>query len=597
MKKKTVPRPEYPRPQYLRKEWLNLNGEWMFADDASDDGEERGLHTQNALPESIQVPFCRESPLSGIDRQNRIMAVWYKKHIKIPGEWTNKRVLIHFGAADYETTLWVDGKKIGFHEGGHCSFSFDITDFASRDREHILTVRCRDSWLDAKPRGKQVASPDPHGCMYLRTTGIWQTVWLEPVPETRILRPRITPLPDSSCFMLELGVKPWTQHMELKVSLHADGAKVAEAATALESDFTATLILPIPEHEKRTWDPASPFLYDMKIDLLKKGELVDSVQSYAGLRSVAVSGNKVLLNGKPVFQRLVLDQGYYPDGILTAPDDESLVNDIKLAIKAGFNGARLHQKIFEERFLYHADRLGYLVWGEMPDWTADMNLKQADKQRRWNELWITEWQEELERDYSHPCIVGWCPMNEQMYENEEQKKILDRLMSVLYISAKLADRTRPVLDVSGWPHRVPGADIYDNHDYNSSPEDLENRYSHTAGLDLNREPLKHKNNKGDEHVPYEDQPFFLSEFGGIPWTAGDNSWGYGRQPKSMEEFYQRFEGQCAALLSNPGMFGYCYTQLTDVFQEQNGIFTFDRKPKFELERIRAAQSGPAAVEK
>jgi hypothetical protein len=314
------------------------------------------------------------------------------------------------------------------------------------------------------------------------------------------------------------------------------------------------------------------------------------------LRSVAVAGKAVKINGRAVFQRLVLDQGYYPDGIMTAPTDDALSRDIGISIAAGFNGARLHQKVFEERFLYHADRLGYLVWGEFPDWGCGGHGPEHDHQRTGPE-YITQWLEELERDYSHPCIVGWCPLNETWQAYGDRITALDDVTRGMFLATKAIDGTRPVLDASGYSHRVPETDVYDSHDYEQDPAKFKARHDAlTAG-----KPYVNGDEKKPISIPWRGQPYFVSEFGGIWWNPdakpGEDSWGYGQRPGKIEEFYARFEGLCDALLSNPDMFGYCYTQLTDVFQEQNGIYRFDRGAKFDVERLRSIQRKTAAIER
>jgi hypothetical protein len=301
------------------------------------------------------------------------------------------------------------------------------------------------------------------------------------------------------------------------------------------------------------------------------------------------------LNGRPLFQRLVLDQGYYPDGILTAPTEAALVRDIELSQSAGFNGARLHQKVFEERFLYHADRLGYLVWGEFPDWGCS-NLGPLPEHQQPGATYLTQWLEVLERDYSHPAIIGWCPLNETWQVITDRITVLDDVTRGLFLATKAMDTTRPVLDASGYSHRVPDADIYDCHTYE---QDVDQFAKEVNGICAGK-PFINRNEQGEFSLPYQGQPYFVSEFGGIWWNPDirpdEFSWGYGDRPGNIQEFYRRFEGLCSVLLDNPHFFGYCYTQLTDVFQEQNGIFRFDRQPKFDLGRIRAIQSRKAAIE-
>jgi hypothetical protein len=312
---------------------------------------------------------------------------------------------------------------------------------------------------------------------------------------------------------------------------------------------------------------------------------------------VTIEGKKVKINGETVFQRLVLDQGYYEDGILTAPSDEALVKDIELSLAVGFNGARLHQKVFEERFLYHADRLGYLVWGEFADWCAAGANRQGGYGLGMSSAMV-QWLEVVERDFSHPAIVGWCPLNETHCRIGDHIESHDDLMLGMFLAAKAVDPTRPVLDTSGYSHRVPQSDIYDCHDYAQDPEVLR---KNQAGLAEDK-PFTN-NSHTIQSIPYRGQPFFVSEFGGTWWNpeaakAGQgDSWGYGQRPSTIEEVYARFEALCGVLLDDPNMFGYCYTQITDVFQEQNGIYFFDRSAKFDAARLHAIQTRTAAIEK
>ena len=291
----------------------------------------------------------------------------------------------------------------------------------------------------------------------------------------------------------------------------------------------------------------------------------------------------------------MLDQGYYPDGILTAPNDEALSRDIELGMAAGFNGARLHQKVFEERYLYHADRLGYLVWGEFPDWGCSGYGPQENHQQP-GATYITQWLEVLARDYSHPAIIGWCPLNETAQPLTDRITVLDDVTRGMFLAARLIDPTRPVLDTSGYSHRVPEADIYDCHDYE---QDIQ-AFARNHALTNQGQPFMNRWGEKVMSIPYGGQPFMVSEFGGIWWNPDakldEASWGYGNRPASIEEFYTRFESLCKILLDDPSMFGYCYTQFTDVYQEQNGIFKFDRTTKFDLHRLKMIQLRPSACE-
>jgi beta-galactosidase/beta-glucuronidase len=607
-----IPRPEYPRPQLVRRDWRCLNGRWQFEIDQGDSGLDRGLLTR-PLRGAITVPFCPESKLSGVGNTDYLNAVWYRREVAIPRAWQGRRILLHFQASDYDTFVWVNGTEVGRHRGGMTPFTCDLTEVAVPGRKVTLVVRARDDARESMPAGKQSWVFANSGCHYTRTTGIWQTVWLEPVPRrAHLLRPKIVPDLAGRRFLLEQPVAGVQAGLTYRARLRDGRGIVSEAECACGTGLYPRLELAVPEARLRPWCPVDPHLYALELELVDTGSgaVVDAVRSYAGLRSVSIDGFAVKLNGRPVFQRLVLDQGYYPDGILTAPSEAALVRDIRLALAAGFNGARLHQKVFEERFLYHADRLGYLVWGEFCDW----GLRGGAPVRRWQqdaagrivrggnhsgpELspgHVTQWLEAVQRDFNHPSIVGWCPLNETENRVHERITAHDDAMRAMFLATKLCDPTRPVLDVSGYCHRVPESDIYDSHDYDQNPATFARRH---AGLMAGRPFVNESTTLGS--IPWRGQPYFVSEFGGIWWNPrakpGDASWGYGDRPKTLEEFYRRFEKLCRVLLDHPRMFGYCYTQLTDVYQEQNGIFFFDRKKKYNLARVRAAQVRPAAIE-
>lgn len=595
-----IPRPEYPRPQFVRERWLSLNGVWEFEFDPGDSGIARGL-LNRPLTGSIVVPFAPESTLSGIGDVDFHSSVWYRRSIQVPADWTGERILLHFQAVDHDATVWIDGQEVGRHRGGFSSFTLDITDAVNPGTPATLLLRARDSKDGSQARGKQSTEYHNHDCDYTRTTGIWQTVWLEPVPESSLKRPRITPELASTSFHVEVPLRRNVPGGRVTVTVRDDGQALATASIRTDLDLAARVTVRIPEELARCWSPEDPHLYDLDIELTgADGSVLDAIRSYAGLRSVSIHGKAVHLNGRPVFQRLVLDQGYYEDGIMTAPDDASLIRDITLAQAAGFNGARLHQKVFEERYLYHADRLGYLVWGEFGDWGCKVGWAPDDRQQP-TASFITQWLEVLDRDVSHPSIIGWCPLNETRQFIGDSITVLDDVTRGMFLATKAFDLSRPVIDASGYSHRVAETDIYDSHNYEQDPT----RFADVMGGVGTGDP--YINTEDDENerrenrpwsVPYAGQPYFCSEFGGIWWSPDPRAdgWGYGNPPASLDEFYERFTGLTAALLDNPDMFGYCYTQLTDVFQEQNGIYFFDRTPKFDLALLRAAQARPAAIE-
>ena len=603
-----IPRNEYPRPQMQRKDWLCLNGSWEFEVDQGDSGLHRGLLTRS-LVQTIQVPFCPESKLSGIENKDHLICVWYRKRVKVPTEWKADQILIHFQAVDYESTVWFNGEEVARHRGGFTPFSckVDLSNLTA-DREIEIVLRARDYDDLPQPRGKQARGFAGHGALYGRTTGIWQTVWMEPVPQIHLQRPRLTPVGSTESLQVVQPLSIPTESHQVRFQILADGEEITSKTLKTNADFTLQADIPLPT--VRRWTIEDPFLYEVNVELRNTSNaVVDSYQSYFGFRTVSLDGKKFKLNGKTIFQRLVLDQGYYPDGLMTAPRDEDLVEDIRLSLEAGFNGARLHQKVFEERFLYHADRMGYLVWGEFGDWGA-ANLGRFPHHQSFSASYITEWLEAIERDYSHPSIVGWCPLNETWEPIMEEMSQLDDITRGMFLATKAMDPTRPVLDTSGYSHRIHETDVYDCHDYTQDPEKFAEHHSHVGEgnpyqnewkvegphlRDYRGRPLKQR-----WSTPYRGQPYFVSEFGGIWWNPEDehrDSWGYGERPKNIEEFYDRFEKLCTTLLQNPLMFGYCYTQLTDIDQEQNGIYTYRRDIKFDMQRIRRVQTQIAAIEK
>lgn len=595
----TIPRAEYPRPQFVRRQWQCLNGEWQFEVDMGDSGRERGL-LDRPLMQTITVPFCPESILSGVDNNDFLNAVWYRRTVTVPADFRGDRLLLHFQAVDCDATVWVDGEEVRRHRGGFTPFAVELD--LSPGTSFDLVLRARDFSTDPQPRGKQARTLRGSGAIYCRTTGIWQTVWMEPVARTRLDRPKITPDVANGRLLLEQPVVNTRPGMTLIASMTSQGAAVSEARVTTGPDFSPLLVLDIPKAQRHLWSPDSPHLYDIRLQLIDQGELVDEATTYAGLRSISIDGKAILLNGRPVFQRLVLDQGYYPDGVMTAPDDEALIRDIELSQAVGFNGARLHQKVFEERFLYHADRLGYLVWGEFGDWGCQGFGPTSGEQQKPGADYITQWLEVLERDYSHPSIIGWCPLNETWQAMLDRITMLDDVTRGMFLATKAVDKTRPVLDASGYSHRVPESDVYDSHDYTQDPAIFAEHHAHVAkGAPFINKRIRANGSAVEFSIGYRGQPFFVSEFGGIWWNPdaakGEDSWGYGERPKNIDEFYLRFEGLCRVLLDDPAMFGYCYTQLTDVFQEQNGIYRFDRSAKFDSARLRAIQTVPAAIER
>ena len=584
-----IPRAEHPNPQWERETWKNLNGPWEFEFDFGCSAVERRLWEKERFDREILVPFCPESRLSGIGYTDFINGVAYRRNFELSQEELSGRVLLHFGAVDYEASVYVNGTLVGSHKGGYTSFCFDITKHVAPGPNTLFVAVKDDVRSGLQPKGKQAHLYASSGCDYTRTTGIWQTVWLEFVPERHIQSAKYYPDPANG----KVTVTGLVQGQgTLQLTALWEDKPVGEAALSVEDGFfTAQLDL----SETHLWEPGKGGLYTL---LLTFGE--DRVKSYFGLRTAKFQGRKFLLNGKSLFQRFVLDQGFYPDGIYTAPTEEDLVKDIQLSFAAGFNGARLHEKVFEARFLYHCDRLGYLVWGEYPNWGLDHAHPLS------TETYLNQWSEAVERDFNHPAIIGWCPFNETWGYREEREK--NALLSSLYKLTKRLDPTRPCIDSSG-NYRIL-SEVYDIHDYDQDTQSFQARWDgltdrirETGGVIPAEDPFFNSAPEGPSgrapffNQPYDNQPIFVSEYGGIRWPDDTvEGWGYGNAPATPEEFFARYKGLTEALLNNPEIFGFCYTQLYDVEQEVNGLYTYGRAQKFDISLIQKINQQKAAIE-
>ena len=584
-----IPRDEHPNPQWERETWKNLNGPWEFEFDFGCSAVERRLWEKERFDREILVPFCPESRLSGIGYTDFINGVAYRRNFELSQEELSGRVLLHFGAVDYEASVYVNGTLVGTHKGGYTSFCFDITKHVVPGPNTLFVAVKDDVRSGLQPKGKQAHLYASSGCDYTRTTGIWQTVWLEFVPERHIQSAKYYPDPANG----KVTVTGLVQGQgTLQLTALWEDKPVGEAALSVEDGFfTAQLDL----SETHLWEPGKGGLYTL---LLSFGE--DRVKSYFGLRTAKFQGRKFLLNGKSLFQRFVLDQGFYPDGIYTAPTEEDLVKDIQLSFAAGFNGARLHEKVFEARFLYHCDRLGYLVWGEYPNWGLDHAHPLS------TETYLNQWSEAVERDFNHPAIIGWCPFNETWGYREEREK--NALLSSLYKLTKRLDPTRPCIDSSG-NYRIL-SEVYDIHDYDQDTQSFQARWDgltdrirETGGVIPAEDPFFNSAPEGPSgrapffNQPYDNQPIFVSEYGGIRWPDDTvEGWGYGNAPATPEEFFARYKGLTEALLNNPEIFGFCYTQLYDVEQEVNGLYTYGRAQKFDISLIQKINQQKAAIE-
>lgn len=589
-----IPRNEHPRPQFYRSAWETLNGEWEFEIDNGRSGLARGLAKEEAaLAGKILVPFCPQSRLSGVEYKDFIRGLWYQRKICVSKEQLQGIVRIHFGAVDHSCTLYVNGETAGFHQGGYTSFSFDITSHL-HEGENVLTLYAEDDERDPMiPRGKQSEEYYSHGCDYTRTSGIWQSVWMEFLPKTHIEYVKVVPSPESCSVSMDIEL---VGKGMLEIRALWEGRECGVVSLSSEG---GNVHVTMPLEEKHLWEVGKGGLYDLifsyqsekslkltpeGIRVYDEGDTTDKVESYFGLRSVTLSEAACLINGEPVFQRTVLDQGFYPDGIYTAPTDEALKGDILLSMAMGFNGARLHQKTFEERFLYHADQLGYLVWDEYANWGLDHTDPMAIYS------FLPPMLEEVRRDFNHPSLIGWCPFNETW--DQHHKRQYDDLLRVTYLALKAADPTRPVIDVSGGYHVI--TDIYDVHDYQQDPAVFKEHYPLEGAMHDNLAPRQQ----------YEGGPFFVSEYGGTGFDVKNqiaeenrtNAWSYGQAAQTKEEYIARFKGLADVLLDNPRIMGFCYTQLTDIEQEQNGVYTYDRVPKVDPKIFHKILERKAAIE-
>lgn len=561
-------RAEYPRPQLKRKDYTILNGKWDFTIPAREGAA--------AVVAQIEVPFCPESRLGGVEHTDFITECEYARKVTL--RKPEGRLWLNFGAVDYEASVYVNGKLAGRHRGGYTPFGFDIAPLVEAG-ENEIRVKVRDDVREGFPSGKQSAKRESFGCFYTRTTGIWQTVWLEETPLDYIRTVRYFPDVNACAVTVELDVEG-EQNAKVEVFYGGRPVGCAEGPAKGRTRFTINL------SEKHLWECGNGLLYDVTV---RYG--ADEVASYFGLREVRYEGRRFLLNGECVFQRLVLDQGYYPDGVYTAPDEQSLVADIKLAMKLGFNGARLHQKVFEPLYLYHCDRLGFLVWGEFPSWGVEY-----DDLAALGDV-IGEWAQEIERDFNHPCIVTWCPLNETWEKLSDERRIRDpRFIEAVYAATKRIDPTRPCVDVSGGYHGAQ-TDVYDFHCYHD-PERLK---AHLKALTERDELVMDKTYAPDwtgEKLRYGGEPVNASEYGGATIDCGGDGWGYRAMPAS--EFVSDYEKLTKALLACEKLSGFCYTQLYDIEQEKNGLLTYGRQSKLspaEEAKIASINRGLAAIEK
>ena len=577
-------RMEYPRPDRVRGTWCTLNGQWGFAFDPEKVGKKEKWYRKLPATHTIEVPFCYQSKLSGINSQEHCDVVWYARKITIPAGMTARR-LLHFGAVDYIADVWLDGQYLGGHEGGYTPFTFDVTDLTEAGGEYTLTVRAEDRLDFDQPRGKQSFRPEPFECWYTPVTGIWQSVWLEGVGEFYPVDFRLTPCLERASVKVEvyLNELPKDGAIRLTASYQDDVVAVSDVKVLTDRCVQTEHFL---RHNERLegihmWWPHDPRLYDLTLETLVNGEVQDRVDTYFGMRKVEAVNGKILLNNHVLYQKLILDQGYWPDGLLTAPSDDALRRDVELTKAMGYNGARKHQKFEDPRYLYWADKLGLLVWGELPSayW-----LRDSEKRNMMRDL-----SEAIKRDYNHPCLITWVPLNESWGVPYIQTQVeAQELADALYHMTHSLDGTRIVSGNDGWEQAA--TDLLTVHDYTAWPEQLSPEYGSVDTIcDGNPGSGRIVTACGYDH---RGKPMLITEYGGIAMAkdSGDGNWGYNGAAKDEEAFLKRFEAITQAFKHMPGFVGYCYTQLTDVFQEVNGLLDMDRNPKASIDEIRRINS-------
>lgn len=589
-----MPDMAYPRPQLQRQQWISLNGSWKFIFD--DQGCFVSPSDISSWTHTIEVPFAPESIRSGIGDTGFHSNFWYEREFDVPK--LDGRVLLHFGAVDYYARVWINGQFVGEHEGGHTPFSIDITPALNEEGSQKVTVWVQDDPQDlAKPRGKQDWQLEPHSIWYPRTSGIWQTVWVECVSKTYIERIRWTPHFER----WEIGFEAFvageerdtskdlarSTRLQLKVRMNVgDQVLINDVYEVINGEIHRRIALSDPGiddyRNALLWSPETPTLINAEIQLWDKDKLIDQVKSYTAMRTVGIQRDRFMLNGRPYYLRMVLDQGYWPDTLMTAPSDQALRRDVELVKSMGFNGVRKHQKIEDPRFLYWADVLGLMVWEEMPS-AYRFTPKAVERITR-------EWTEVILRDVSHPCIVVWVPFNESWgVPNLTETAAHRNYVQALYYLTKTLDPTRPVIGNDGWESIT--TDILAIHDYDNNPLRLADRY----GREVKLADLIDRKRPGGrvltlDGYPHQGQPVMLSEFGGIAYALGDDpshTWGYERSV-NISELEMKYAALMAAVNTIEMFSGFCYTQFSDTFQEANGLLYADRTPKFALEAIRAA---------
>ena len=570
-----LPRSEYPRPNFRRDPWLCLNGEWEFS------------IGQKSFDRKIIVPYACETALSGIEDKSFHKTVWYRKAFVLPESMQGKRILLHFGAVDYSCDVWVNGRYIRSHIGGQTSFEADITDALTLSGENIIELKVEDDYTDLEmPRGKQFWELNSRSIFYSRTTGIWQSVWIEAVDPLYLISCHITPEFDDRAVRFEYHLSKIAKAISFDITFQgADAANLTVAPKSCNGSVSIQLdqtgLQAWNFQEDLAWTPENPRLFDARVTVCSENGITDIVDTYFGMRKVSVENGRFMLNNREYYQKLVLDQGYWEPSLLTAPTDEDFIKDIELTKAMGFNGVRKHQKVEDPRYLYHADRLGLLVWGEIGAAYV--------YSREYAHRIYSEWMEAVERDYNHPCIVAWTPLNESWGVQEiKVDKFQQAHCNALMYMTKSIDTSRVVMDNDGWEHTC--GDLLTIHDYSSTGEMLK---KHFESLDSILKMTPGGRSMFADGYGYLGQPILVTEFGGVksaPESDLARSWGYCEE-NDLGAYTKKYAELTKAILDSPLIQGYCYTQLTDVENEENGLLTYHRDIKIPLDTIREINEG------
>lgn len=568
---------DYPRPQFVRESWMNLCGEWDFS---YGDGKDSDSYCNGFSGRKIKVPFTYETAESGINETEHHSCVWYSRKVTIDEKQLSGRVILNFEGSDYVTTAYVNGKACGQHRGGYARFSFDITEFAVAG-ENTITVRCEDSKSKSQPRGKQRWIDDNFGCWYVQTTGIWKPVWLEFTAAQSYLKSvKITPCYDTKSVEFNYDVAGDVNSIYIEAEISFGGEfvssvryKVKESRNVVNVDIANDRY----DWSVPLWSPEKPNLYDIVFNVYSGDTLIDTVGSYFGMRKVSISGDNVLLNNHPIYQKLCLNQGYWAESGLTAPSEEALVEDIDKLMELGYNGVRIHQKTEDERFLFWCDVKGMLTWSEM---AATYAFDDAAVQNL-----TTEWIEIFRQNYNHPSVITWVPFNESWGVDRIMTCKMQQAFTVgIYNLTKAMDNMRPVVTNDGWEHTC--SDIITIHDYEQDAENFHAMFSRKDDLLGNKITMTNGRFVFAQGYEYKGQPVIISEYGGIAIRDKGEGWGYGTRVDDVAGLEKRYDELTSAIMDLDYVCGFCYTQVTDVEQEVNGIMYPDRQIKCSAEAIK-----------